>query len=134
MHLDRGAGRLQRTLQAVGDTRQPRPLARPVGHVDQVRPALPGGLARLAGDVVAQVGGDEDVRPLARTASSSPSPAPPQTATLDTSPMGSPAMRTPWTEPGSASATSIANSRSVVGAASLPTRPMPRGPDRRPVE
>ena len=67
--------------------------------------------------------------PLARTASSRASPAPPQTATRETSAVGSPAIRTPCAVAGSASATSMANSRSVVGAASRPTRPIPRGLD-----
>ena len=60
------------------------------------------------------------------TWSSRKSPAPPHSATVRTCWSGSPATRTPCAVAGSASATCSANSRSVVGAASVPIRPCPR--------
>ena len=57
--------------------------------------------------------------------SSSESPAPPHTATRDTSASSSPAARTPHDVPGSASCTRETNAANVSGVGNVPMRPNP---------
>ena len=115
-----------RGAQQVGGDGQPRPLPGPVRDVDDRRVGRVGD--ELGDDVVPQVRGQVDVRAGRRPPRAGRSRRPRRTPRPCRSPSGAPAARTPPTVAGSRSATSAANSASVIGARQRPTRPLPVTP------